>query len=267
MKMIALSISTLSCDGFAETNFLKTFDWLPRLNIKNIEFNLWYPSLLSPLYIQNLRARCLEKKLKPSAVHGSNFGGDLVKDMAHKIRLIEIAKELSCSRVVVSGGRKNVDMLDDHIRLLKLLAPYLEESQVSLCLENHADNLFETIEDYNTIFDAIDSPNIGLCLDTGHFEAAGICVNEVIEKLYSRIIHIHLKENQVFGRKSFTRFGEGTTDNTGIVTSLIDLGYQGFLNIELSPEITMQGNSPTPLVYLDLQNAVTLFAHFQSEEV
>ena len=100
-------------------------------------------------------------------------------------------------------------------------------------LENHTGNNLETIEDYETIFDAIDSPNIGLCLDTGHFEGSGIRLAKVVERLQSRTFHVDLKDCNAFGQGHKTvAFGKGTTDFEAFLSQLMETGYQGYLVIE-----------------------------------
>jgi sugar phosphate isomerase/epimerase len=223
--MIHLGCATLCCDGFDDTDFKNSFELMPQLGFRYIEFDCWFPSNLTPASIRNLKSRCAETGLTPTAVYGSSFGGNAAKDVAHKIRTREAAVELGCDRIVAaaekrgqSGGTEGV------IDVLKEIAPAAEELDVKICLENHADNNMESAEDYQRIFEAVPSANVGVCIDT------------FIDTLSDRVNHIHLKDNAVPGVKKFTKFGEGTCDNHRIIRRLIDLGYNGFLIVELSPE-------------------------------
>jgi sugar phosphate isomerase/epimerase len=122
--------------------------------------------------------------------------------------------------------------------------PVAEEMDILICLENHKDNTIESIEDYRRIFDAVDSRNLGICIDTGHFDASGVDMDELIDEFSARVNHIHLKENRGKGTKQFTRFTEGTTDNHHIIRRMVSLGYSGYLTIELSPEIGEHDGRP-----------------------
>ncbi|HZG88115.1 sugar phosphate isomerase/epimerase family protein [Paenibacillus sp.] len=239
--MIGLACSTVSCDGFMDNQFKATLRALPRIGYKYVEFNCWHPSDLTPSNITNLRRRCREAGVQPIALYGSSFGAshpfDISKDVSHKIRLIEAALELGCNRIVATGGRRGQSGgLDTIITVLEQVAPFAETNGVLICLENHANNNLENIEDYRKIFEAIDSPNVGLCVDTGHFDAADVDLNEVMEVFHNKINHIHVKEASKIGVEKFVRFGQGVTDNRHVIETMIDYGYSGYISVELAIE-------------------------------
>ena len=248
--MIRLACATLSVEGFGETTFEKTFSVLPGAGYRYVEFNCWYPSALSPAMISSLKKRCDETGLEPAAIHlNSGLGGELIKDFSHKLWAMEAARRLGAERIVTSGlDRKRPEGLAEAIASLKALAPAAEALGILICLENHKDNILENIEDYRRVFDALASDNVGLCIDTGHFDASGVDMDLLIDEFASRVKHIHLKENRGKGIKQFTRFGEGTTDNNHIISRMKSLGYSGYLVVELSPEIGEGGDdSPSDM--------------------
>lgn len=244
--MIKLSCATLSIEGFGRTDFDKTFEVLPEIGFKNIEFNCWYPSSMAPATIRSLRQRCSQYGLEAMAIHlNGGFGGDPVRDFCHKVQAMQAVKTLG-GRMIVSTGaaRGENDGIQGVIRSLKDLIPVAEEMDVLISLENHVHNNIENIDDYRHIFDAIDSKHVGICVDTGHFDAAGVDMDALIDEFAPRINHIHLKENKGVGEKVFTRFNEGTTDNRYIIQRLISLRYSGYMTIELSPEIGEKDGRP-----------------------
>lgn len=236
--MIRISCSTLSCDGFKDIDFVKSFKFLPKAGFQYVEFNCWNPADLLPQKIIDIKRRCDRTGLVPIAVYGCSFGGNIKKDIAHKIRLIEAACELGCRRIVATGvaGRPEGG-LEHVVKVLKYIVPFAEEKDILICLENHENNTLERTDDYVKIFNEVESENVGLCIDTGHFDAAGIEMMSLIESMHHKVNHIHLKENKGFGKKKFVKFGEGTTDNDNVVKKMIERGYNGFLNIELSPTV------------------------------
>lgn len=247
--MLRLSCSVISLDGFGDNNFVKTFDIAPKVGFKYIEFNCWHPSTLTPMKIRDLQDRCRKSGLQAASIHVSNFGGngsmEITRDVCHKIRAMQAAKELGCRRIVASGySRGEAGGLDAIITSLKELVPVAEDMDMLICLENHANNNIENIEDYERILAEVPSNRVGICIDTGHFDAASVDMDLLIDKFSDRVNHIHLKENKGVGTKNFTRFGEGTTDNHHIVNRMIDLGYEGYINIELSPEIGENDQRP-----------------------
>ncbi len=261
--MIGLACATISCDGFDDNDFQNSFRIMPAVGFKYIEFNAWYPADITPAKMRELRQRCQLHNLQPACIHGMGFGAedarDLSKDVGHKLRIIDAALELGCRRVSFTGaGRGKAGGLAAIITVLKQVTPVAAEKDVLICLENHAGNNLENIDDYARIFDVIDSPNLGICLDTGHFDAAGVNMDELIDRFQLKVNHIHVKENKGFGRKEFVRFGQGDTDNFHVIDRMLALGYEGFITVELSPQ------EDTSTIPEDLRLAKQMFSRYET---
>ena len=238
MSSVELAIATICVDGFGDENFEPSFELIPQLGFKNVEFNCWYPRNLTPAGIESIKSRCEERGLKPISVQGSSFGDGGPVDVAHKLWCMHAARELGCHRVKFTGSRRGSQGgLPAIIGALKELAPAAEEMRVLICVENHAGNNLETIEDYEQIFAAIDSPNVGLCLDTGHFDGSGIDIAEVVRRFHSRTNHVDLKDCQEKGKYKTVNFGDGITDLHGTIESLLEHCYTGYLVVEQAPPI------------------------------
>lgn len=235
---VELGIATICCDGFANQHHAPSFELLPKTPFKNVEFNLWYPDTILPSYIRSLKKRCSETGLSPISLQGSGFGGTgtagIIKDLSHKLTLLQHCRELGCRRIKCTGSRRGTQGgLDSIIAVLKELAPAAEEMGMLILLENHANNVLERIEDYDTIFSQIDSPNVGLCLDTGHFEGVNIALHDVVEKFHSRTLHVDLKDCRQRGAGHDTVvFGKGVTDFDAFLKDLLSKNYSGYLVIE-----------------------------------
>jgi sugar phosphate isomerase/epimerase len=241
--MIRLSCSTLCFDGFEDNDFALSLEMMPKAGYRYVELNCWHPSNLTPAKTRELRRRCDEAGLTPATVYGSSFGGDLTKDVTHKIRMIEAARELGCRRISATGPKKGDPGAHAHIaRALREIVPAAQEMDVLICLENHAGNTLEGADDYARVFDAVSSDHLGICIDTGHFDAAGVDMIDLIRRMGDRVNHIHLKENRAFGKVDFVRFGQGNTDHHGVIKAMLERGYEGYINIELSP--TSEGVTP-----------------------
>ena len=266
--MIRLSSASLSFDGFGDEDFVETFAKAGDAGYRFIEFNCWYPRTLSPWKIADLAERCEKVGLSPSSIHISGFGGEghtaVTKDLCHKIRGIHAAKELGCALVsATAGNRGSQGGLESIIAVLKELMPVAESEGVQISLENHVGNNLETIDDYRRIFEAVDSPFLGITMDTGHFDASAVSMDELMDEFFEKINHIHLKENRGFGVKDFVRFGEGSTENIRIVETMIERGYSGYLVIEVSPEIGKRDNRPFTID--DLKKPYRMFQGYERE--
>ena len=186
-----------------------------------MEFNVWYPRNITPSGIASIRDRCYQHGLRPISLQGTGFGGRRVRDVGHKLWLMQQAKALGCRRVKFTGaGRGKDGGLEAVIATLKELAPAAEEMDVLICVENHANNNIETIADYDAIFEAVDSTHVGMCLDMGHFDGAGVSNFEVIERFHAKINHVDLKDTIAFGTYKTVPFGQGATEWSGDCQSL-----------------------------------------------
>ncbi len=265
--MLKMAVSSLTFDGFGNHDFARTFALAGEAGYKRIELNCWYPETLTPSKMRELKRRCEATDLIPISLHVTAFGGGsndlLTANVCHKIRAIEAAVELGCRRVVASCMERNTaGGLKAVIEELKILAPVAEEADVLLCLENHCKNVLEFEEDYQQVFEAVSSDHIGICIDTGHFDAAGVDMDQLIDRFANKINHVHLKENNGFGIKRFCRFGEGTTDNAKVLQRLLAHGYSGYMSVEISPEIGESGES-IAFNMNDWKKPITLFSQYE----
>lgn len=237
-KGIELAIATICMDGFGDEDFVPAFELAPQIGIKNVEFNVWYPRTITLAGIESIRKRCYETGLTPVSLQGSSFGGNPVKDVSHKLWLMEQAKSLGCRRVKFTGAKRGeAGGLETVITVLKELAPAAEEMDVLILVENHANNNIENVEDYDRIFEAVHSKHVGMCLDMGHFDGAGVNNMEIVGRFYNRILQIDLKDTIKFGTYKTVNYGEGVTDFHGIISKMVEHAFTGYLVIEQAPPL------------------------------
>lgn len=259
-KKVEMAIATITCDGFGDQNFEPAFATIPKLPFKNVEFNCWYARTLTPAGIESIRNRCNQHDLKPICVQGSSFGaqGNIIKDVTHKLWNMDAARQLGCRRVKFTGaGRGKEGGLDAIIAVLKEIAPAAEDMDILILVENHANNNLENIEDYDRIFSAIPSRHVGMCMDNAHFDGANVDLMQVVDRFHDRILHIDLKETERKGIHKVVRFGEGVTDNTGVIERMLAHGYEGYLLVEMAPPQDEQ------TLVADLTKAYQLFEKYE----
>jgi sugar phosphate isomerase/epimerase len=259
-KQVELAIATITCDGFGDENFEPAFALIPKLPFKNVEFNCWYGRNLTPAGIRSIKERCKQHKLKPICIQGSSFGasGNIIKDVTHKLWNMEAARQLGCNRVKFTGaGRDSEGGLDAIIKVLKEITPAAEQMGMLILVENHANNNLENIEDYDKVFSAISSPNVGMCMDNAHFDGANVDLFEVVDRFHSRILHIDLKDTERKGIHKVVPFGAGVTNNAGVVEKMIGHGYKGYLLVE------MVLNQNKEVIEEELRKAYHLFKKYE----
>lgn len=257
-KGVELAIATIVLDGFGDENFEHAFRLIPQIGIEHVEFNTWYPRNLTLQGIESIRRRCEETGLRPISLQGTSFGGNVLKDVTHKLWHMEQIKALGGRRVKFTGARRGTEGgLNAVIATLKELAPAAEEMDVLVLVENHANNVIENLEDYERIFGEVGSRHVGMCLDMGHFDGANVDNFEVIRRFHDRVLHIDLKDTERRGIHKVVNFGSGVTDVHGIVGRMLEHGYTGYLVIEQAPPL----NRDTLLT--DMRRAYEMFSPYR----
>lgn len=142
---------------------------------------------------------------------------------------IAAAAETACNLVVLGSPRRG-EPFTPFLEALHELEPALTGGPVRLALENHYGYWLQYIQDYEHLFDAVNHPQIGIALDTGHFSSAGVDPAEVARRFSERVFHVHIKDR--IGLKAVP-FGTGETNNLGTVRELAQQGYTGYLSQEL----------------------------------
>jgi sugar phosphate isomerase/epimerase len=104
---------------------------------------------------------------------------------------------------------------------------------VRLALEPHYGNILERPEDFECVLEACPDPRLGVCVDTGHFHAAGVDIPAFIQRFASRLYSVHLKDH--LGAVS-VGVGRGEIDLPAVIRALRENSYRGGLTVELEVE-------------------------------
>jgi sugar phosphate isomerase/epimerase len=73
---------------------------------------------------------------------------------------------------------------------------------------------------------------IGSCSDTGHWMRADFVPVEMLKKLEGRVLHLHFKDLNEFGKGHDVAWGTGRGNVKGMMEELKRQGYKGYLSIE-----------------------------------
>ena len=237
-KAVELAIATITMDGFGDEYFQHAFRIAPLVGIRNVEFNVWFPRTVTPHGMERIQEGCYRHGLKPVCLQGTGFGGNVLKDVTHKLWLMEQIKRLGARRVKFTGARRGQEGgLENVIATLKELAPAAEELDVLVLVENHANNNIETIDDYERIFESVPSRHVGMCLDMAHFDGANVDNFQVLHRFHERVLHIDMKDTAAKGIHKVVNYGTGVTDVHGIVKKALGYDYTGYLLIEQAPPL------------------------------
>lgn len=144
--------------------------------------------------------------------------------------LFDVAETLESPLVVLTGNKRVEGGIEATIAGLETLLPLVEDRPIKIALEPHYRSQIQFMEDYDAIFDRIQSPKVGITLDSGHFHAAGVDWRLLIERYHARIFNFHVKDH--IGTQSVA-IGAGEIDLQGYLKALDEIDYEGALALEL----------------------------------
>jgi sugar phosphate isomerase/epimerase len=235
---IQLAVASIGADHFGDEDFVYALDILPKLGVPNAELMCWHPRNVTPDGLKRNRQRFLDAGLEPVSVHFLPFRGPgpfhLTTEVANFLWMLHACRELGASVLKFTGASRKADGgLKAAIEVFRHVVPAAEDMGISLVVENHFQNAFEFQEDYEAIFSEIDSPNIGVCLDMGHFASSGVDMVELIEAMPDKIHHIDAKDCRAQGTTDFVRFGDGIVPFDPVISRAVELGFSGYIIVEL----------------------------------
>lgn len=160
----------------------------------------------------------------------------------HTVNCIRMAKKLGAKNIStepggpVDSGTLNRDHLYQvFVDSLKMVLPVAEEEGIKILIEPEPKLLIENSEEFVNIVRMIDSPLIKLNFDIGHFFCVGEEPSRVIYKLSEYIEHFHIEDISKERIHNHLQLGEGVIDFRSIFKTIHDIGYNGFVTVELYP--------------------------------
>jgi sugar phosphate isomerase/epimerase len=156
----------------------------------------------------------------------------------HTKRALTLARELGAACITTEpGGPLEGRTWNECLRLfLDMLQPVVEHAEregVLLLIEPEPGLLLETVDQYLEFAEKISSPYLGLNFDIGHAFCVGDDPPSAIRRLGSRIRHVHLEDIAATRVHHHLIPGEGAIDFAATLQALQEIGYQGWITIEL----------------------------------
>lgn len=110
----------------------------------------------------------------------------------HLDRYIQIALQLNASLIRFVIDQKNYEpALPAIIAIIQNVLPELEKHHITLGIENH--DRLKTSE-FEAIMDAVNSPHVGICLDSVNSMGAGEGLEQVVNALAPYTVNLHIKD-------------------------------------------------------------------------
>jgi sugar phosphate isomerase/epimerase len=160
----------------------------------------------------------------------------------HTIDCIKLARKLGSNNISTEPGGPIANNELSRVELLKVFEDGInqvlktaEEESVTVLVEPEPGLLIENSEQFVGFIKNFDTDLIGLNLDIGHFFCVGEDPSQVIHKLSEYIHHVHLEDISADRQHNHLILGEGAIEIGSALRSLKDIGYDGYVTVELYP--------------------------------
>lgn len=156
----------------------------------------------------------------------------------HTKRALSLAAELGAPCITTEPGgplegRPWGECLKLFVEELKPVVEHAEKVGVPLLVEPEPDLLIETADQYLEFAKHISSPFLGLNFDIGHFYCVKDDPAATVRKLAALIRHVHLEDIAATRVHHHLVPGEGVIDFHATLKALKEVGYAGWVTIEL----------------------------------
>ena len=160
----------------------------------------------------------------------------------HTLRCLELADFFNCKNISVPPGGPLAGMARKEAmslfhRGLARVAPLAEELDVRILVEPEPELLLENTVEFKEFIRGVESTAIGLNFDIGHFFCAGEDPSIAFEDLFEWIGHVHLEDIAATRVHNHLILGHGAIQLAEVFNTIIRLGYQGDLSLELYPYV------------------------------
>ena len=152
------------------------------------------------------------------------------------------------------------DMVGITAEIANELGKYAKSKGITLCLHPHYGTCVFTGSDIDAFAKLTDPGYVSLCIDTAHTRIAGMDPAGTVRKYVGRIGYIHLKDvdenalEKAEGSEkmgTFRALGEGNISFTAVKEALEEIGFDGYLCVELDdPRICNYQSAETSRRYI-----------------
>jgi len=160
----------------------------------------------------------------------------------HTLECLKVADFFGCKNISVPPGGPVGEISRERAmtlfhRGLEIVAPLAQELGIKILVEPEPDLLMENTREFKEFIVDVKSPAIGVNFDIGHFFCAGEDPRVAFEELFEWIGHVHLEDIAPDRVHNHLILGQGAIQFTEIFQTMLRLGYQGDVSLELYPYV------------------------------
>jgi sugar phosphate isomerase/epimerase len=159
----------------------------------------------------------------------------------HTKRALSLARELGAKCITtepggpVEPGNSWTAALKLFVEELKPVAEQAEREGVLLLVEPEPGLLIETSDQFEEFMAHVDSPAVALNFDVGHMYCVGEDPAASLRRLARYVRHVHVEDIAATRVHQHLVPGTGAIDFRAVFAALSDIGYTGWVTVELYP--------------------------------
>jgi sugar phosphate isomerase/epimerase len=222
-EKLGLKLS-LQCWTFNKLTFFETVDKASELGIKYIEI---YPGQkLKPGSKEEVRRTMSDETAAEIKQKLADAGG--LKLVAYGVDSIPTDEE-GAKKTFEWAKKMGIEVLVTETTPNDVLDRLSGEYNIKVALHNHPttwppEAVLKACKDRGKL--------IGSCSDTGHWMRAKLVPVEMLRLLQGRVLHLHFKDLDDFGKGHDVPWGTGKGDPRAMMEELQRQGYKGYLSVE-----------------------------------
>lgn len=157
----------------------------------------------------------------------------------HTIDCIKLAKKFGAKNISTEPGGpldkvKKEAAMDLFIDGINEVLPVAKKLGVKILVEPEPGLMLQTGDEFLDFISRVKSDNVALNFDVGHFHCVGEDIPALIKELKSYIVHFHVEDIKDRVHEHLIP-GEGSINFKKIFSAIHDIGYNGFVTVELYP--------------------------------
>jgi sugar phosphate isomerase/epimerase len=209
---------------FREFGLGDTLLMTKRLGLTHIAFKSFHLPLEStPAQIREVRGRVEEAGL-------DLYGGGVIymKNEAEVERAFAYAKAAGMRVIIGVPNHELIPQVEENIK----------RTGIQVAIHNHGpgDDLYPTPQSAYDLIKNRDA-RLGLCVDVGHTQRAGVDPADTIEKLADRVLDVHIKDVTAASAKGGTiEIGRGVVDIPKVCRALHEIEFKGIVSFEFEKD-------------------------------
>ena len=159
----------------------------------------------------------------------------------HTLGALQLARDLGAPGISLEPGGPLPEGMDRTAAMalyrdgLKAVLPAAAQCGVDLLVEPEPHLLIERPEEFEELLAGLSHPRLGLNFDIGHFYCVGVDPAAAARRLAPHIRHVHLEDIAASREHRHLVPGRGTVPLKSVLDALADVGYTGWITVELYP--------------------------------